>query len=152
MPTGNSTRVGMRRRKSPADQLWSTHRDHLPTNLYNNVAFLKYVWQDPLTSWFICKVVPAGGEERGGEGEGRERGGRGEGSRGRREGEGRGAEGEGRERGGEGEGRERGGERRERGGEERGGRGEGERRERGGEERGGRGEGDVHCMFNMERV
>ena len=116
----------MRRRKSPADQLWSTHRDHLPTNLYNNVAFLKYVWQDPLTSWFICKVVPAGGggEGRGGrgEGEGRERGGRGEGSGGRREGEGRGAEGEGRGRGGE-------------------------RRERGG-----RGKGDVHCMFNMERV
>ena len=62
----------MRRRKSPADQFWSTHRDHLPTNLYNNVAFLKYVWQDPLTSWFICKVVPAGGggEGRGGEGRG----------------------------------------------------------------------------------
>ena len=143
----------MRRRKSPADQFWSTHRDHLPTNLYNNIAFLKYVWQDPLTSWFICKVVPAGGGGEGRGGEGRERGGEGRGGEGRggegreRGGEGRGGEGEGRERGGGGEGRERGGEGRERGGEGRGRRGRGE-----GEGRGGRGEQDVHCMFNMERV
>lgn len=32
---------------------------HTATDLYKNIAFLQYIWQDTISSRLICKVVPA---------------------------------------------------------------------------------------------